>query len=320
VEPVTLDDLDRKLLHALQVDARASFGRIAEVLDTSDRTLARRYARLRAGGLVRVVGLATSQALGEADWLVRLRCLPDAAAPIADVLAARADTTWVSVLSGGAEIACHVRSADDLVLATMPRSPRIGEVTAQRLLRAVAGVEGWPRRLAALTSAEVEALRAGAQPVDAGPPVRLTAADRRAVERLSTDGRADYSAVASAAGWSAAATARRIAELRRSGALVFTVDVEPALFGARRGAMLWLTVAPAALGTAGAALARHPDVAFAAATTGATNLMAYVVAPDDEALYEQVLLPVGKVPGVGHIDLAPISRRVTGSVAMPRGR
>ena len=75
----TLDVLDRRLVHALQVDGRASFGRIAEVLGATDRTLARRYRRLRAAGLLRVVGVPAARALGRAEWLVRLRCLPEAA-------------------------------------------------------------------------------------------------------------------------------------------------------------------------------------------------------------------------------------------------
>ncbi len=166
MEPVTLDALDRRLVHALQIDGRASFGRIAEVLGVSDRTLARRYRRLRAAGLVRVVGVPAAHTLTQAQWLVRLRCLPEVATRIADVLAARSDTSWVAIGSGGAEITCLTRSADELVLATMPRSPRIGEVTAQRLLRAVAGVGGWPRRLAALTADEVAALAAST--ADAG--------------------------------------------------------------------------------------------------------------------------------------------------------
>jgi DNA-binding Lrp family transcriptional regulator len=317
VDPLTLDALDRRLVHALQVDARASFGRIAEVLAVSDRTLARRYRRLRAAGLLRVVGVGSARALGAQDWLVRLRCLPGAAAAVADLLAARADTSWVGIVSGGAEITCLTRARDGLVLAAMPRSPRILEATAQRLLRAVAGTDGWPRRVAALTAAEVAALRDPTPP--AAPTVELTATDRRLLELLGRDGRTGYAALAAATGWSASTVARRVGELRRAGALLFEVDVEPRLFDAGREELLRLTVAPAELDAAGRALARHPQVAFAAVTTGATNLVAYVACADDDDLYEGVLLPVGRIPGVRHIDLAPIARLVSRSGPVPRG-
>src|SRR3954447_5816865 len=39
------DELDRRLVHALQIDGRAPFSAIADVLGVSDRTVARRYAR-----------------------------------------------------------------------------------------------------------------------------------------------------------------------------------------------------------------------------------------------------------------------------------
>ncbi|WP_346777316.1 AsnC family protein [Streptomyces sp. HNM0575] len=50
MDTLTLDDLDRQLVHSLAVDGRAPFSRIASVLRCSDRTVAHRYRRLRAAG------------------------------------------------------------------------------------------------------------------------------------------------------------------------------------------------------------------------------------------------------------------------------
>ena len=66
-----VDDLDLRLAHALQVDGRASFTRIATVLGVSDQTVARRYARLRSSRSLRVVGLTDPDAIGEQQWYVR---------------------------------------------------------------------------------------------------------------------------------------------------------------------------------------------------------------------------------------------------------
>ena len=74
--PSRLDDVDRSLVHALQVDGRAPFGRIAEVLGVSDQTIARRYRRLRSAGALRVVGSVDARRLGYASWAIRLRCAP----------------------------------------------------------------------------------------------------------------------------------------------------------------------------------------------------------------------------------------------------
>ena len=75
MESVTLDPLDLRILHALHLDGRAPFSRIAEVLDVSDRTVARRVGRLRAAGVARITGVADGLRTGHAEWLVRLRVL-----------------------------------------------------------------------------------------------------------------------------------------------------------------------------------------------------------------------------------------------------
>ena len=119
------------------------------------------------------------------------------------------------------------------------------------------------------------------------------------------------------AGTSAAVTGRRLAELRRPARFSRQLDVDPCLFGATREALLWLTGAPDAPDTVGAASPRHPDVAFAAATAGTTNLVVFIATHDDTTLYDDVLLEIGRIPGVRHIDLAPIARQVNRSGAMP---
>ena len=104
------DELDRQLVHALQINGRAPFSAIAEVLGVSDRTIARRYARLRSVGGLRVLGGIDSTALGAVLWLLRVRCAPTAAVAVAEALARRPDTSWVSLTSGGTEITCTVRT------------------------------------------------------------------------------------------------------------------------------------------------------------------------------------------------------------------
>lgn len=45
MDPLTLDGLDRQLVHALAVDGRAPFSRIAAAVGASDRTATRRTKR-----------------------------------------------------------------------------------------------------------------------------------------------------------------------------------------------------------------------------------------------------------------------------------
>jgi DNA-binding Lrp family transcriptional regulator len=105
-----LDKIDRDLAHALQIDGRVQFNKIADVLGVSPSTVARRYHRLYSAGLLRVVASVNLSRLGYVAWTIRLRCTPDAAGGIAAALARRSDTFWVHLLSGGTEISCGTQA------------------------------------------------------------------------------------------------------------------------------------------------------------------------------------------------------------------
>jgi len=318
VDPLTLDELDRQLAHALQVDGRAPFSRIGQVLGASDRTVARRYHRLRSAGAVRVVGLPHAAAIGSVDWMVRMRCTPDAAVPIAVALARRTDTSWVTIMSGGTEINCITRTrrqADEgeLLLQKLPRTPRITAVSAHCMLRAVAGVGGWPGRTAALAPEQVEAL---SPPAPDGSAAEVGPADDAFFAALARDGRASHPALAAATGWSETTVRRRLDDLRRAGILYFDVDTRSELFGYAAEAALWLTVAPSALTPVTRALATHPQIAFAAAVTGPASVAAVVICRDLDELYDYLAEGVGSLQGVLSAETTPLVRRVKSAGAL----
>jgi len=305
-----VDSLDRQLVHALGVDGRASFSRIAQALDRSDRTIAHRYRQLHAVGL-RVVGVVDGRKAGHVDWLVRIHCAPDAAATIAAALARRDDTSWVACLSGGTEITCitRVRTGEDhLLLQRLARTPRINGVTAHCMLRDLAGVGGWPGRVSALPRDQIEALRP--PEAEAGPIGELTDQDQALFKALAIDGRTAYPRLAAATGWSESTVRRRLADLRADGILCFDVDIDPTLYGYRCQAIIWLTVRPADLNAVAQTLAGHPEIAFAAATTGASNIVAFVVVKDLDGLYDYLADRIGGLPGVLQVDTSPMGKQV----------
>ncbi|MFB8198770.1 Lrp/AsnC family transcriptional regulator [Kitasatospora purpeofusca] len=343
METVRLDGLDRALLHALHLDGRAPFRRIAEVLGVSDQTVARRYQRLRAAGVVRVVGRTDARLLGQVDWLTRIRCVPDAAAPLAEALARRPDTSWVSLLSGG-EIVCNARARlrperEELLLGALPRSPRVLSVSAHYLLRTyVGGQVAWSGRTSALTDGQIGRLRAapGTGPVAAAPglprvpgvpevpdvPATLDVPevpdvldvpdglDRALLAALAVDGRAPLAALAAAAGKPETTVRRRLAALVDGGLLFFDVDVDPRPLGFEVEAFCWLTVAPGRLAEVGRAMAEHPEVGFVAATTGPSNLVAGLVCRDTGAFYDYLTQGLGELEGVVAVETAPLLRSV----------
>lgn len=308
-----MDSVDRAIVHALQVDGRASFSRIGEVLGVADRTVARRYRQLRSTGVVRVVGAVHAGRLGWQEWLVRVRCRPGAAAEVATALARRDDTAWVGLLSGGTEISCAVRSPsdaerDELVLHRLQRTAPVLSITAHAILHTFMGGPVAFRGAEALTAAQVAALEPRLGP--AVPVEALTDRDRALVASLARDGRATAAVLAGATGWSESTVTRRVDALRAAGLLYLDVDVLATALGFAAEARLWASVPPAELAAAGAALAGHPEVAFAAATTGPTNLVASVVCRDNADLYRYLTERAGALPLVRELETAPVLRVV----------
>jgi len=315
-----LDEVDRKLIHALQIDGRAPFSRLATVLGAADQTVARRYRRLRAAGVVRVVGQTDPWRSGEVRWHIRIRCTPDAGLAVARALARRPDTFWVQLLSGGTEINCavQVRDAEErdaLLLQKLPRTPRVVGVSAHCLLHMYfGGSMEFPTLVDELTPAQVEALRPA---VHAGPePVRVEEADRPLLDALGRDGRTSYAELAAATGWSESTVQRRVGYLREVGVLFFDVDLDPAALGFHAQAILWLSVPPARLAEIGQEVAGHPEVAFVAATTGPTNLLASVVCRDVPALYGYLTGRLGRLRAISAIETTPIIRTLKSAGAV----
>ncbi|MGY2010215.1 Lrp/AsnC family transcriptional regulator [Nocardia gipuzkoensis] len=304
MDSVSLDDIDRSLLHALQLDGRAPFSRLAPVLDVSERTLARRYRRLLDSGGLRVTGIADTGRVGHAEWLVRLRVRPEATAALARGLAGRADTAWVTVIAGGAELVCLFRVPGDAPLPELARHPAVGTVDAHRVLRHVMQ-RRWQGRMSALSTEQSAALRAPA--ADPPAPVTPSELDQRLIPALAADGRATYPRLARTVGWSESAVRRRVEELRDARVLGFDVEIDPALFGFTVQSLLWLTVAPAHLLAVATALADDPEAAFVAATTGPHNLLACVVCRDADALFRYTTERLGALRGIDRMEIGPIS-------------
>ncbi|WP_432037099.1 Lrp/AsnC family transcriptional regulator [Streptomyces cucumeris] len=319
-QSVTLDTLDRRLIHALQIDGRASFSTIATVLGAPERTVARRYHRLRSALVVRVVGLVDSRRIGRLDWFVRIDCTPDTADGLTTVLAQRDDTSWVAPLAGGTQLTCMthtpVAGPDNgrPLFDHLLRTRGVRDVEAGCVLRPVAGVGGWAGRISALDASEQTALLGptpqppdGAEDLAEGPG--WSDAETRLAGELALDGRAEVAQLVEVTGWSASTVRRRVAGLRAAGVLHFEVDVSPSHFGFPLEALVWLEVAPATLNDVTQALSRLPAVAFAAVTTGRASVFAMVQCRDTGALHDFLAGKLGALPGIGRMETALVQRR-----------
>ena len=160
------------------------------------------------------------------------------------------------VSSGGTEITCVVRTESDadseaLLLAKLPRTPRVEGVTAHSVLHAFyGGPDNLVGKLGSLDEESIERLRPPPLPHRRGP-LRLDDGDRKLLALLATDGRAGFEQLAAATGWSPTTVRRRMTELRGHGLLYLDIDIDWRMFGVDARTLLWLSVAPAHLEEAG---------------------------------------------------------------------
>lgn len=316
-ESSTRDRLDLQIIHALQLWPRAPFARIAEVTEVSEQTVARRYRRLRDDGVLRVVGLVDTRRVGQHDWIVRVQVRPGASLKLAEALARRDDVSWVTVSAAGSEVVGSVRSRsreqrDELLLERLPSTAAVLSISACAVLHEFAGGGpdwlGYGAQLSAEQAARlIEGLPTGPPP---GPPPRIEPADEPMLSLLARDGRAGYAALAEAAGWTEGRVARRLDALHRHGVVYFDVDLAGRLLGFATTAYLWLVVEPSRIQALGSELASYAEVPFAAAVTGAANLLASVMCRDISELYEFTSGRIGALDGVRQLEISPELRRL----------
>ena len=314
-----MEAIDLQIIQCLLRDGRASFRRIAGALGVSEQTVARRYRGLLAAGALRVQVQPDERVTGRQRWFVRVQCRPDAAAALADSMAARDDVSWVSITSGGSEIICVAFSdpADEesSVLSRLPLTRQVLSFTAFAVLHMhLASSEAkWMPFDLPLTPGQVAVLHGGAESPTAaasGPGRAIRPDDAPLVAALARDGRAGVVALARATGWPQSRVSARLAELLESGAMHVTTDLAPSLFGFHATAYLWLTVTPGDLHQTGHTLSLHPESTFTAAVTGSANLLVTVTCPDFAALYAFVTAKVGTLAAVRQVEVVPVLHRL----------
>lgn len=313
-----VDDVDRKILHALQCAPRIPLRRIGEIVGVSEQTAARRYHALRRSGVMRVVGLVNPAVYGQAQWVARIRSRPDRVGPLADSLAKRPDIAFANLASGGSEIICMIRSPidierDDVLLRQLPRSASVLDVSIDLLLHPFGetGSSEWTGYGAGLTPDQVRQLTGDRPPVVPAEQLRPpTDEDTPLLHALAEDGRTTHARLAELTGWSNARVARRLEALETLGTLSYDVDLLPERLGHTLNATLWLRVAPAHLKRAGEELAEHAEVAFAGAISGRHNLMATVICRDAEDFYRYLTTQVAAIDGIDAYEVSIRVRRL----------
>ncbi|MFY1632852.1 Lrp/AsnC ligand binding domain-containing protein [Solwaraspora sp. WMMB335] len=267
-----LDDLDLRLVDALQIVPRTPWSVLAPILHTDASTLSRRWSRLTATGLAWTTCYATPARAGLA--LAEIRCAPGRRDEIAAALAALPPVVTVEYTSGPRELAVNVSAPgpaaiDRYVARHIAPLPGVRAIST-RFVRSLYQ-EGVGFDLRTLTPAQrarlLDLRRAGPDPQVPQPVIERT------VRALQSDVRRPAVDVAREIGVSVPLARRAIAQLARTTWVRVRADFAHDVAGWHATVQLWLTVAPERLDEVAAALAGHPAVRLCASTVSAENLV-----------------------------------------------
>src|SRR5579862_296371 len=107
----TVDELDRKIIEALQANGRESFRRIAASVGVSEATVRARYARLTSEGVLQVVAVTNPLGLGFDQALVGIKTAGPPS-EVADEISQWPEADYVVVTAGQFDLVVEVVASD----------------------------------------------------------------------------------------------------------------------------------------------------------------------------------------------------------------
>lgn len=110
---VSMDDIDRQIITALQVDGRRAFNQIAEDLGIPASSVRYRTHRLEELGILQIVGIANPLAIGfDRLAMICIRTAPGKARAVCSALALLPETSYVILTSGQYDVMAEVICRD----------------------------------------------------------------------------------------------------------------------------------------------------------------------------------------------------------------
>ncbi|MEV7085192.1 Lrp/AsnC family transcriptional regulator [Streptomyces sp. NPDC093085] len=304
----TIDDLDRRVIAALQLNGRAPWSAVARWVGVSETTVQRRYKALKEQGLLRVVGtLELDRTREGSSMLVRVQARPGHGLDLADRLAASPDVRFLAVVTGTADLVVDFVARDNdemmrMLFTDLPGADLITSTEAVAVIRAFRSASMWDTGVLPPEAAKDLRPAAVTSPCDRedwdATPQAMTALEQEVVAALKEDGRTQISALARRLGHTESGVSRAMDRLISRGVLHFRTLAEPALLGYDAEFMVWLSIEPHHLDRAGRRLAGHPGTKFLAAATGRFNLVGHMVLPRRTDLFRYTVDVLGELPGL----------------------
>lgn len=274
-QEMTLDALDERLVHAVQVAPRAAWTGLAPVVGADPVTLARRWSRLRDQGAVYVTGYGWDP--DAVFSLIEIECRPGDTLRVAQALAEERGAFTIDLTAGARDIMLSLLTPDTPALArwTLEHIQQLDGVRRVRthlVSRIVADAQGW--RLRALSRDEVDKVTAVGERAGRGTMPRLAPGELEKVrEALAVDGRASATQVAQAAGITPRKAREVVAAMTATDRYTVRVDVARARTPWPVSVWYFLQVPADKVSRVGPVLSRIDEARLVVTATGEYNVI-----------------------------------------------
>ncbi|GAA4183100.1 Lrp/AsnC family transcriptional regulator [Gryllotalpicola kribbensis] len=300
----SLDDLDRRIILALQQDGRASWTSIAEACNTSVPTVVRHGQQLIADGVVRVTALPQLGSQGPVDlFFLRIACLPGTQTSVAAALAANPNTRFVSVVTGRYDIMAELAVTGGSgsyagLIEQLQTVPDIERWRSDLVMHVYKVAHHWGRQLYG------EAL--GLPPLEdddlteppACEPTHFDEVDLKLIDELKEDGRLTFKALGERLGINESSARRRLERLRSNGCLSIVTLFSAAALGFGAETLITVQADPSRLESVAHELAKMSEVRYIAAILDGNSLMCEVITRSTDDLYKFMTSTLGRMDGV----------------------
>ncbi|MGW6376377.1 Lrp/AsnC family transcriptional regulator [Rhodococcus sp. NPDC055112] len=276
----SIDEVDLRLINALQLSPRGSWSQLAGALELDPATLGRRWQRLTDKGNAWItVSPAAAVFPRMCTAFLEITCGPGRGGVVADGLAEHRQAVTVEQTAGDADLLVTAGAQD---LAAMSRFA-LGVVGAMDGVASVRTriitqwfTQGSKWRLDALAPGERSSLvEVSAGAPESGAP-SMTAADRELLVVLARNGRMSFTDLGEELGIGAATARRRLDRLLQLELVTMRCEFARPLAGYAVLATFWGRVPPAELQATGRRLSREPEVRNCFAINGPNNLLVQV--------------------------------------------
>jgi DNA-binding Lrp family transcriptional regulator len=276
-DPSSLDEVDRRIVHALQIHPRAPWRLVGDVLAIDPVTAARRWQRMERDRLAWVTAYPRlADARNAVTAVVEIDTRPSAGEQVAETIAAQPRALNVKKTAGGRDLVVSVQSPtlDELARFIALQIATVPGVTGTRThLVTAMPTEGSSWRLRSLDAEQRHRLeRAASTP--AGPVRDATwdAVEARMLALLSSDGRMPVRRIAEELGTSVTTAGRRLRQLVGT-RISLRCDVARPVSGWPLSAVYFASAPADKLREISQALAAVSEVRSCAITAGPHNLV-----------------------------------------------